>query len=106
VQLEKAAQSWMGLLYMWEIGCRSPFKKDTLEFYADFLKPKPDCHGGGCVKNYQRVERRIVMAKITETVRRKSGAGKKRSSFLVMTPKVATKSLPKDIISKIQITAN
>ena len=87
------------------IGERVPItvKKDTLEFNADSFKTRPDATVEDVLKKLPGVE---VASDGTITVN-----GKEVNQVLVngqvffsTDPKVATKSLSKDIISKIQIT--
>ncbi|WP_318310314.1 outer membrane beta-barrel protein [Flagellimonas crocea] len=87
------------------IGERVPItvKKDTLEFNADSFKTRPDATVEDVLKKLPGVE---VASDGTITVN-----GKEVNQVLVngqvffsTDPKVATKSLSKDVISKIQIT--
>lgn len=87
------------------VGERIPLtiKKDTLEFNADSFKTRPDSNVEDVLKKLPGVE---VDTDGTITVN-----GKEVDKVLVngqeffsSDPKVATKSLPKEIINKIQIT--
>lgn len=87
------------------VGERVPItvKKDTLEFNADSFKTRPDATVEDVLKKLPGVE---VASDGTITVN-----GKEVNQVLVngqvffsTDPKVATKSLSKDVISKIQIT--
>lgn len=102
IKLEEQVQELEGIDL---IGERVPItiKKDTLEFNADSFKTRPDATVEDVLKKLPGVE---VASDGTITVN-----GKEVNRVLVngqvffsTDPKVATKSLSKDVISKIQIT--
>jgi len=102
IKLEEQVQELQGIDV---IGERVPItiKRDTLEFNADSFKTRPDATVEDVLKKLPGVE---VDSDGTITVN-----GKEVNQVLVngqvffsTDPKVATKTLTKDIISKIQIT--
>nr|WP_297788963.1 outer membrane beta-barrel protein [uncultured Allomuricauda sp.] len=102
IKMEEQVQQLEGIDL---IGERVPItvKKDTLEFNADSFKTRPDATVEDVLKKLPGVE---VASDGTITVN-----GKEVNQVLVngqvffsTDPKVATKTLSKDIISKIQIT--
>tara|TARA_R110000868_G_scaffold222048_1_gene473887 strand:+ start:6148 stop:8910 length:2763 start_codon:yes stop_codon:yes gene_type:complete len=102
VQLEEQAQELDGVLI---VGDRVPItiKKDTLEFNADSFKTKPDASVEDVLKKLPGVEVDSD-GKITVNGKEVNQVLVNGQVFFSNDPKVATKSLPKDIISKIQIT--
>ncbi|HLT51642.1 MAG TPA: outer membrane beta-barrel protein [Arenibacter sp.] len=78
-------------------------KKDTLEFNADSFKTKPDATVEDMLKKLPGVEV-DTDGKITVNGKEVNQVLVNGQVFFSNDPKVATKSLPKDIISKIQIT--
>ncbi|MDO6604966.1 CarboxypepD_reg-like domain-containing protein [Arenibacter palladensis] len=102
VQLEEQAQELEGVLI---VGDRVPItiKKDTLEFNADSFKTKPDANVEDVLKKLPGVEVDSD-GKITVNGKEVDQVLVNGQVFFSNDPKVATKSLPKDIISKIQIS--
>ncbi|MCK0148018.1 outer membrane beta-barrel protein [Arenibacter sp. F26102] len=102
VQLEEQAQELDGVLI---VGDRVPItiKKDTLEFNADSFKTKPDATVEDVLKKLPGVEVDSD-GKITVNGKEVDQVLVNGQVFFSNDPKVATKSLPKDIISKIQIS--
>ena len=102
VQLEEQAQELEGVLI---VGDRVPItiKKDTLEFNADSFKTKPDATVEDVLKKLPGVEVDSD-GKITVNGKEVDQVLVNGQVFFSNDPKVATKSLPKDIISKIQIS--
>tara|TARA_R110000765_G_scaffold214304_1_gene319380 strand:- start:363 stop:3125 length:2763 start_codon:yes stop_codon:yes gene_type:complete len=101
VQLEEQAQELDAVLV---VGDRVPItiKKDTLEFNADSFKTKPDASVEDVLKKLPGVEVDSD-GKITVNGKEVDQVLVNGQVFFSNDPKVATKSLPKDIISKIQI---
>ncbi|WP_149277634.1 outer membrane beta-barrel protein [Pareuzebyella sediminis] len=102
VQLEEQAEE---LEEVNVVGERVPItvKKDTLEFNADSFKTRPDATVEDVLKKLPGVE---VDSDGNITVNGKEVSQVKVNGqvFFSTDPKVATKSLPKEIISKIQIS--
>lgn len=86
------------------VGERVPIsiKKDTLEFNADSFKTRPDATVEDVLKKLPGVEVDSE-GKITVNGKEVSQVLVNGQVFFSKDPKVATKSLPKEIISKIQI---
>ncbi|WP_394750169.1 outer membrane beta-barrel protein [Spongiimicrobium salis] len=86
-------------------GERTPItvKKDTLEFNADSFKTRPDATVEDVLKKLPGVEVDNE-GKITVNGKEVNQVLVNGQVFFSNDPKVATKSLPKEIISKIQIT--
>ena len=101
VSLEEQAQELDAVLV---VGDRVPItiKKDTLEFNADSFKTKPDASVEDVLKKLPGVEVDSD-GKITVNGKEVNQVLVNGQVFFSNDPKVATKSLPKDIISKIQI---
>jgi hypothetical protein len=101
VPLEEQAQELDAVLV---VGDRVPItiKKDTLEFNADSFKTKPDASVEDVLKKLPGVEVDSD-GKITVNGKEVNQVLVNGQVFFSNDPKVATKSLPKDIISKIQI---
>lgn len=78
-------------------------KKDTMEFNADSFRTKPDATVEDMLKQLPGVEVDSD-GKITVNGKEVNQVLVNGQVFFSNDPKVATKSLPKDIISKIQIT--
>ena len=78
-------------------------KKDTLEFNADSFKVRPDASVEDVLKKLPGVEVGTD-GKITVNGKEVNQVLVNGQVFFSSDPTVATKSLPKDIISKIQIT--
>ncbi|SHI95971.1 CarboxypepD_reg-like domain-containing protein [Arenibacter nanhaiticus] len=78
-------------------------KKDTLEFNADSFKTRPDASVEDVLKKLPGVDV-ASDGKITVYGKEVNQVLVNGQVFFSNDPKVATKSLPKDIISKIQIT--
>lgn len=87
------------------VGERVPLviKKDTLEFNADSFKTRPDSNVEDVLKKLPGVEVDIN-GKITVNGKEVDKVLVNGQEFFSSDPKVATKSLPKEIIDKIQIT--
>ncbi|ETN93907.1 outer membrane beta-barrel protein [Zhouia amylolytica] len=87
------------------VGERIPItiKKDTLEFNADSFKTRPDATVEDVLKKLPGVEIDSE-GKITVNGKEVNQVLVNGQVFFSNDPKVATKSLPKEIISKIQIT--
>ena len=102
VELEEQAQELEGVMI---VGDRVPItiKKDTLEFNADSFKTKPDATVEDVLKKLPGVEVDSD-GKITVNGKEVDQVLVNGQVFFSNDPKVATKSLPKDIISKIQIS--
>ncbi len=102
VQMEEQAEELKGVNV---IGERVPItvKKDTLEFNADSFKTRPDATVEDVLKKLPGVEV-DSNGKITVNGKEVSQVLVNGQVFFSKDPTVATKSLPKDIISKIQIT--
>jgi len=102
VQLEEMAEELEGVLI---VGDRVPItiKKDTLEFNADSFKTKPDASVEDVLKKLPGVEVDSD-GKITVNGKEVDQVLVNGQVFFSNDPKVATKSLPKDIIDKIQIS--
>lgn len=102
VQLEPQVEELEGVQVVAE---RIPIaiKKDTLEFNADSFKTKPDATVEDMLKQLPGVEV-DTDGKITVNGKEVNQVLVNGQVFFSNDPKVATKSLPKDIISKIQIT--
>jgi len=101
VQMEEQAEELKGVSV---VGERTPItiKKDTLEFNADSFKTRPDATVEDVLKKLPGVEVDSD-GKITVNGKEVSQVLVNGQVFFSNDPKVATKSLPKDIISKIQI---
>lgn len=102
VQLEEQAEQ---LDEVRLVGHRIPIaiKKDTLEFNADSFRTKPDATVEDVLKKLPGVEV-DTDGKITVNGKEVDRVLVNGQVFFSNDPKVATKSLPKDIISKIQIS--
>ena len=102
VVLEEQAEALKGVIVSGE---RIPItiKKDTLEFNADSFKTRPDATVEDVLKKLPGVEVDSD-GKITVNGKEVDQVLVNGQVFFSTDPKVATKSLPKDIISKIQIT--
>tara|TARA_R110002020_G_scaffold475959_1_gene714954 strand:- start:31097 stop:33874 length:2778 start_codon:yes stop_codon:yes gene_type:complete len=102
LQLEEQAQELKGVQVTGE---RVPItiKKDTLEFNADSFVTRPDATVEDVLKKLPGVEVDSD-GKITVNGKEVNQVLVNGQVFFSNDPKVATKSLPKDIISKIQIT--
>ncbi|WP_046287345.1 outer membrane beta-barrel protein [Zobellia galactanivorans] len=100
--LEEQAQELKGVSV---VGDRVPItiKKDTLEFNADSFKTRPDATVEELLKKLPGVEVDSD-GKIMVNGKEVSQVLVNGQVFFSNDPKMATKSLPKDIISKIQIT--
>ena len=101
IQMEEQAEELKGISV---VGERVPIviKKDTLEFNADSFKTRPDASVEDVLKKLPGVEVDSD-GKITVNGKEVSEVLVNGQVFFSNDPKVATKSLPKDIISKIQI---
>ncbi|MBG47340.1 MAG: TonB-dependent receptor [Pseudozobellia sp.] len=102
VQLEPQAQQLEGVNV---VGERVPItvKKDTLEFNADSFKTRPDANVEDMLKKLPGVDVDSD-GKITVNGKEVSQVLVNGQVFFSNDPKVATKSLPKEVIDKIQIT--
>ncbi len=102
VQMEQQAEQLKGIAV---VGDRVPItiKKDTLEFNADSFKTRPDATVEELLKRLPGVEVDSD-GKITVNGKEVNQVLVNGQVFFSNDPKVATKSLPKEIISKIQIT--
>ncbi|MRI02576.1 outer membrane beta-barrel protein [Kriegella sp. EG-1] len=102
VQMQLQAEELKGVNV---VGDRVPItiKKDTLEFNADSFKTRPDATVEELLKKLPGVEVDSD-GKITVNGKEVNQVLVNGQVFFSSDPKVATKSLPKDIISKIQIT--
>ncbi|MEJ1224087.1 outer membrane beta-barrel protein [Sediminicola sp. 1XM1-17] len=102
IEMEEQAQELKGVQVTAE---RVPItiKKDTLEFNADSFKTRPDATVEDVLKKLPGVEVDSD-GKITVNGKEVSQVLVNGQVFFSSDPKVATKSLPKEIISKIQIT--
>ncbi|SIT13229.1 CarboxypepD_reg-like domain-containing protein [Zobellia uliginosa] len=100
--LEEQAEELKGVSV---VGDRVPItiKKDTLEFNADSFKTRPDATVEELLKKLPGVEV-DGDGKIMVNGKEVSQVLVNGQVFFSNDPKMATKSLPKDIISKIQIT--
>ncbi|WP_335966523.1 outer membrane beta-barrel protein [Galbibacter sp. PAP.153] len=87
------------------VGERVPItvKKDTLEFNADSFKTRPDANVEDVLKKLPGVEI-DTDGKITVNGKEVNKVLVNGQVFFSSDPKVATKSLPKEIIDKIQIS--
>jgi len=101
VQMEEQVEALKGVSV---VGERTPItiKKDTLEFNADSFKTRPDATVEDVLKKLPGVEVDSD-GKITVNGKEVSQVLVNGQVFFSNDPKVATKSLPKEIISKIQI---
>ena len=101
VEMEEQAEELKGVNV---IGERTPIiiKKDTLEFNADSFSTRPDASVEDVLKKLPGVEV-DSNGKITVNGKEVSEVLVNGQVFFSSDPTVATKSLPKDIISKIQI---
>lgn len=101
IQMEEQAEELKGVSV---IGERAPItiKKDTLEFNSDSFKTRPDATVEDVLKKLPGVEVDSD-GKITVNGKEVSQVLVNGQVFFSNDPKVATKSLPKEIISKIQI---
>ncbi|MGY8916429.1 MAG: carboxypeptidase-like regulatory domain-containing protein, partial [Flavobacteriales bacterium] len=102
IEMEEQAQELKGVQVTGE---RVPviIKKDTLEFNADSFKTRPDATVEDVLKKLPGVEVDSD-GKITVNGKAVSQVLVNGQVFFSNDPKVATKSLPKEIINKIQIT--
>lgn len=102
VQLEEQAQELKGVNV---VGERVPItiKKDTMEFNADSFKTRPDATVEEVLKKLPGVQVDSD-GKITVNGKEVNKVLVNGQVFFSNDPKVATKSLPKEIIDKIQIT--
>tara|TARA_R110000796_G_scaffold252571_1_gene387996 strand:- start:39831 stop:42602 length:2772 start_codon:yes stop_codon:yes gene_type:complete len=102
VQLEEQFEELQGVQVSGE---RVPItiKKDTLEFNADSFKTRPDATVEDVLKKLPGVEV-DSNGKITVNGKEVNQVLVNGQVFFSNDPKVATKSLPKEIISKIQIS--
>tara|TARA_R110002051_G_scaffold58777_3_gene107951 strand:+ start:1416 stop:4187 length:2772 start_codon:yes stop_codon:yes gene_type:complete len=102
VQLEEQFEELKGVQVSGE---RVPItiKKDTLEFNADSFKTRPDATVEDVLKKLPGVEV-DSNGKITVNGKEVNQVLVNGQVFFSNDPKVATKSLPKEIISKIQIS--
>lgn len=102
IQLEEQFEELKGVQVSGE---RVPItiKKDTLEFNADSFKTRPDASVEDVLKKLPGVEV-DSNGKITVNGKEVNQVLVNGQVFFSNDPKVATKSLPKEIISKIQIT--
>tara|TARA_R110002051_G_scaffold7465_2_gene33825 strand:+ start:134 stop:2908 length:2775 start_codon:yes stop_codon:yes gene_type:complete len=101
IEMEEQAQELKGVQV---VGERVPvtIKQDTLEFNADSFKTRPDATVEDVLKKLPGVEVDND-GKITVNGKEVSQVLVNGQVFFSSDPKVATKSLPKQIISKIQI---
>ncbi len=101
IQMEEQAQQLKGVQV---VGDRVPItiKKDTVEFNVDSFKTRPDATIEDVLKKLPGVEVDIN-GKITVNGKDVSQVLVNGQVFFSNDPTVATKSLPKDLISKIQI---
>lgn len=101
IEMEEQAQELKGVQV---VGERVPvtIKQDTLEFNADSFKTRPDATVEDVLKKLPGVEVDSD-GKITVNGKEVSQVLVNGQVFFSNDPKVATKSLPKEIISKIQI---
>lgn len=102
IQLEEQFEELQGVQVSGE---RVPItiKKDTLEFNADSFKTRPDATVEDVLKKLPGVEV-DSNGKITVNGKEVNQVLVNGQVFFSNDPKVATKSLPKEIISKIQIS--
>src|SRR5690606_20233806 len=102
VALELQAEQLEGVSV---VGERIPLviKKDTLEFNADSFKTRPDSNVEDVLKKLPGIEI-DTDGKITVNGKEVDKVLVNGQEFFSSDPKVATKSLPKEIIDKIQIT--
>lgn len=102
IQLEEQFEELKGVQVSSE---RVPItiKKDTLEFNADSFKTRPDASVEDVLKKLPGVEV-DSNGRITVNGKEVNQVLVNGQVFFSNDPKVATKSLPKEIISKIQIT--
>ncbi|MDB2606872.1 TonB-dependent receptor [Zobellia sp.] len=102
ILLEEQTQELQGVSV---VGDRVPItvKKDTLEFNADSFKTRPDATVEELLKKLPGVEV-DSNGKITVNGKEVNQVLVNGQVFFSNDPKMATKSLPKEIISKIQIT--
>ena len=102
IQLEEQFEALKGVQVTGE---RVPItiKKDTVEFNADSFKTRPDATVEDVLKKLPGVEV-DSNGKITVNGKEVNQVLVNGQVFFSNDPKVATKSLPKDIISKIQIS--
>ncbi|MET7030541.1 outer membrane beta-barrel protein [Sediminicola luteus] len=102
IEMEEQAQELKGVQVTGE---RVPItiKKDTLEFNADSFKTRPDATVEDVLKKLPGVEV-DGDGKITVNGKEVSQVLVNGQVFFSNDPKVVTKSLPKEIINKIQIT--
>lgn len=101
VQMEEMAEQLEGVQVVAE---RAPLtiKKDTLEFNADSFKTRPDATVEDVLKKLPGVDV-DTNGKITVNGKEVDKVLVNGQVFFSNDPTVATKSLPKDVISKIQI---
>lgn len=101
IEMEEQAQELKGVQV---VGERVPvtIKQDTLEFNADSFRTRPDATVEDVLKKLPGVEVDND-GKITVNGKEVSQVLVNGQVFFSSDPKVATKSLPKEIISKIQI---
>ncbi len=102
VQMEQQAQELQGVNV---VGERVPItvKKDTMEFNADSFKTRPDATVEEVLKKLPGVQVDSD-GKITVNGKEVNKVLVNGQVFFSNDPKVATKSLPKEVIDKIQIT--
>ncbi|MFC4097385.1 outer membrane beta-barrel protein [Euzebyella saccharophila] len=102
IQMEPQAQELKGVNV---VGERVPIqvKKDTLEFNADSFKTRPDANVEDVLKKLPGVDVDSD-GKITVNGKEVNKVLVNGQVFFSNDPKVATKSLPKEVIDKIQIT--
>ncbi len=102
IEMEEQAQELKGVQV---VGERVPIiiKKDTLEFNADSFNTRPDATVEDVLKKLPGVEVDSD-GKITVNGKEVSEVLVNGQVFFSSDPTVATKSLPKEIINKIQIT--
>ncbi len=102
IPLEEQAQELKGVKV---VGERVPIiiKKDTMEFNADSFKTRPDATVEEVLKKLPGVQVDSD-GKITVNGKEVNKVLVNGQVFFSNDPKVATKSLPKEIIDKIQIT--
>ncbi|PKA97453.1 carboxypeptidase-like protein [Flavobacteriaceae bacterium MAR_2009_75] len=102
VQMEPQTQELLGVDV---VGDRVPItvKKDTLEFNADSFKTRPDANVEDVLKRLPGVDVDSD-GKITVNGKEVNQVLVNGQVFFSNDPKVATKSLPKEVIDKIQIT--
>lgn len=102
IQMEEQAQELKGVSL---VGERVPIiiKKDTMEFNADSFKTRPDATVEEVLKKLPGVQVDSD-GKITVNGKEVNKVLVNGQVFFSNDPKVATKSLPKEIIDKIQIT--